>query len=569
MLQILINAEPVDLPLDASITIEEESPVFGTSEILGGFGFPFNLPVTPRNSRILNFPERPGNVVPLARDYDFDLIHSGIPKLSGTITVRSAGNNYECYLVVGTGNLASKITNKKLADLELGGSRTWSFLPEYVYPESDFAIFPIDNVSFMLESAQEVAFSNSKFRINAYEGGQFFQDSFYCFAITPFPFLGYVVKKVFSEHGFQIVENRIETDSDLKDLVIYSTKDISTLIQVPYSFEGNDYVTTERGLGQFHLADCVPDMTIKDFILWLRNRFNIAFLIDGNNQVRIIKRQDIILSSSVDQITDFAIGSSKIISIEKPSGYALKWNHDSDDEMFGAEYFKDIEGFLDLLQDPVPTYADLDTLDPEVNEIHLVESEGVYWQYGKTLHSSGVWIYQWQQWSIGYQNYLIGDREEEFSSGFSTLQMTNYHIISTGKYMRCPITQQKGNPLEADEYRPFSARLLFYRGMQLDNQSELCPMGSNDNRNRSGNVIPGKNLTLFWEGEYGIYNQLWKKYLTWWTDRKQVNWLITDPSMLDFAQKYNIDGNHYLLKRRTIHLTANEIIPGECEWYLV
>jgi len=569
MLQILINNEPVDLPLDVSITIEEESPVFGTSEILGGFGFPFSLPITPKNSRILHFPEMPGNAVPLERDFDFDLIHSGIPKLSGTITVKSASNNYECYMAVGTGNLAGKIEDKKLSDLELGGSRTWLFKSEYVYPESDFAIFPVDNVSFMLETAQEVAFSNSKFRINAYEGGEFFQDSFYCFAITPFPFLAYVVKKVFSEHGFQIVENCIDTDPDLRDMVLYSSKDISSLIQVTYTFEGNDYVTIERGLGQFHLADCVPDMTIKDFILWLRSRFNLAFIIDGKNQVRIIKRQDLILSSNVEQITDFAIGLPKIVSIDKPSGFVLKWNHDPDDEMFGEEFFKDIEGFLDLLKDPVETSADLSSLDPEINEIRLVESEGVYWQYGKTLHSSGVWIYQWQQFSIGYQNYLVGNREEEFTSGFSTLQMTNYHIISTGKYMRCPITQQRGNPLEAEEYQPFSPRLLFYRGMHLDNENELCPMGSNDNRDRSGNIIPGKNLTLLWEGEYGIYNQLWRNYLTWWSGRKQVNYLMTDPSMLDFGKKYDIDGNHYVLKRRTIHLSADEIIPGECEWYLV
>ena len=94
-------------------------------------------------------------------------------------------------------------------------------------------------------------------------------------------------------------------------------------------------------------------------------------------------------------------------------------------------------------------------------------------------------------------------------------------------------------------------------------------MGSNDNLDRSGNQIAGRTLTLKWEGEQGVYNQLWKDYLKWWMNRKQVNWSIKDPSTIDFTTKYAIDRNHYLLKNRPIHFTLHEIVPGECEFYLV
>jgi len=94
-------------------------------------------------------------------------------------------------------------------------------------------------------------------------------------------------------------------------------------------------------------------------------------------------------------------------------------------------------------------------------------------------------------------------------------------------------------------------------------------MGSSDNLDIDGNLIPGANLTLKNEGEHGIFNQLWREYLTWWMQRKQVNWMIKNPSLLDFAAKYAINHNHYLLKKKITEFTLREITPGECEFFLV
>jgi hypothetical protein len=94
-------------------------------------------------------------------------------------------------------------------------------------------------------------------------------------------------------------------------------------------------------------------------------------------------------------------------------------------------------------------------------------------------------------------------------------------------------------------------------------------MGSSDNLDRIGTQLTGKNLCLKWEGEFGLYEQLWKNYLTWWMARKQVTWYIKDPSDLSFTKKYAIQGNHYLLKKRTVNLTQRGVEPGECEFYLV
>jgi hypothetical protein len=105
--------------------------------------------------------------------------------------------------------------------------------------------------------------------------------------------------------------------------------------------------------------------------------------------------------------------------------------------------------------------------------------------------------------------------------------------------------------------------------MTEDSLGNLYPYCTNDNLTRTGLPLTGKNLTLRFEGESGIYNQLWKYYMAWWTNRKQVNWVIRDPSTLSFHQKYAIDGKHYLLKKRSMTFRIDAIQPAECEFYLV
>ncbi len=93
-------------------------------------------------------------------------------------------------------------------------------------------------------------------------------------------------------------------------------------------------------------------------------------------------------------------------------------------------------------------------------------------------------------------------------------------------------------------------------------------MGTNDNRNRDGNILPGKSLTLLWEGEFGVYNQLWKNYLTWWTKRRQLNQIVKDPTKLNFSGKYTIDGVDVILKKRTVIFSMDQVLPSECEFFI-
>ncbi len=581
MLQLKVNSEFVDLGSDPVISLDEESPVFEKDSIPGGFSFPFVLPITDRNRRIFQFPERIEKSSDMVIELDFELYHTGKLRVTGTIVVKQAGVDYQSYLSVGSGDFASKVKDDKLATVDLGGVRTWANKVEFSQ-EDDFALFPVYNPNF-LNGLSGYNWEVNDYKLNHYESGLFVVSG--TFAICPFPFLSYIVRRIFTGYGFSVSSNILETDSELKKLVLYSTYDAISLettteekwIQIgidPYDRspieEWIDITTTTRTMDTFDLADSMPDVKISDFLKWLRNRFNLAFVFDRFGSLKIIRRDHLITTSELTELTPGATGSPTIISIKPLSGIKLSWDHDPDDGLFAEEYFKKIDENQDNYKGPVANTSELALLTPEINDIYFVVSLDAYFQYAFLDDvGDGTEGYSWVQWSIGFQNYLIGEGKDNFNSGLSTLRMVNFQRDISGPTIRCPWTEQLSNGIERTEKQLFSARVLLYQGMQEDSNSDLYPHGSSDNLDISGNKIASANLTLKWEGEFGIYTQLWEDYLSWWTNRKQVNWIILNPASLTFDRRYQIGQNQYVLKKKSVHYGLHSINPGKCEFYLV
>jgi hypothetical protein len=484
--------------------------------------------------------------------------------------------------MVGSGDLASKIIDKKLKDLDLGGVRTWEWKTEYKWPADDFALFPVHNESFLNDTPDGTAYATNKFRLNSFGGGVFYHNVGAVYAISPFPFLVYIVRRIMSQYGFQIKSNVLESNQDFRDLVIYHNFDIAKPVPTTYIvhtylgidqygeeyYEDIEVATITRGISTFNLVNCLPDMLISDFLLSLRNLLNIAFVFDSRDHVSIIHRQDFILKSVDKDITNETVGIPRIQAIPMVSGFKLAWEHDDNDTIF-KDGFKKIDDMLELVRDPVADFTALAAITPTINEIRFVQIMDAWYQYGQVGDTN---VYQWQKYGIGFQNYLDGLMQEVFETKFSTLIMETWQREEGGSSIRLPRTEQLCNSITRAVYQAFSPRLLFYRGLQLDNNGDPYPMGSNDNLDRTGIQLTGKNLSLKWQGDYGFYGlypQLWKKYLTWWVSRKWVYWNIEDSPKLSFDEKYAIDGKNYLLKKRTINFTQQGITPGECEFYLV
>jgi hypothetical protein len=584
MIQLSINGEPVDLDPDATISIEEESPVFDKDVIPGGYSFPFELPVTPRNARILSHPGRIQSLVQGGLDLPFQLFNNGIFIGAGTATVQKATDIiYSVFLQVATGDFAGKIAGKKLTEVDFGGSRTWAFKTGYIFPEDDFALFPIYNPGFMKGTQYEAAWAANHYRLNSHESGTWFDTENSVMAISPFPFLAYVVNRIFNFFGFPVDENILVTDPDLKQLVIYNNRDsaeftttVTTHTRIIYDTRTGEWApheqivkvsTITREFKTWDLKDFLPDILISDFLLAIRNLFNLAFTVTSQGSVLIRKRKDLVLSAAAINLDSKTIGRPVSAISTKAEGVYLRWVHEQNDLLF-SEHFKDIYEDPALLRPSVDTMDELEEIVATINEIRLITTYGQYYKYsGEEV--DGVTTYSWKFFSNDFQDFKIGDNPEEFTVKASTLPMIHYQRLLGGPFIRCPEAEQLSASILRSTSLPCSLRLLFYRGMIDDSLGTPFPYGSSDAFDPGGALLPGATLSLKWDGETGLYNQLWKDYLTWWNTRKVVSWTITDPSILDFFTVYAIENNHYLLKKRSLSITAKGPQPGECEFYLV
>jgi len=308
-------------------------------------------------------------------------------------------------------------------------------------------------------------------------------------------------------------------------------------------------------------------MLISDFILSIRNLFNLAFIVTAQGSVRIKKREDLIAFGSPVSLANKYIGRPLIAVSTEVTGVYLRWTHEANDKQF-SEKFKDIYEDPSLLRDPVDTIDELYALEPTANEIRLVTTYQQYYQYKGTTVDL-VTTYAWEFFSNDFQDLKIGANPEEFTTKASTLPMIHYQRIEGGAFIRCPEADQLSSSIIRSESLPCSLRLLFYRGMIEDSLGTPYPYGSSDPFDRAGDLLPDANLSLKWDGATGLYAQLWRGYLDWWNTRKTVTWTILDPSVLDFLTIYEIESNHYLLKKRSLSIKAQGPQPGECEFYLV
>lgn len=585
MIQLFIRNEPVDLNEDSLINITEESPVFEKDNIPGGFSFPFELPASPRNNRIFSHPGRIQSSVQGGLNMPFQLYLNGRLMATGTATIQKATSlSYSAFLQVGTGDFAGKISGKKLSDVDFGGERTWEFKPEYTFPEDDFALFPIYNKNFMDGTQFKDAWKTNLYRMNSYEDGNWFNSADSVMAISPFPYLGYVVNRVFNHFGFVLKENILTTDPDLKQLVIYNNHDSANLVSVTRPVTKTIYgrqsdgswgliqrtllvTTISREFHTWNLKDFLPDILIKDFILAIRTLFNLAITIDNQGFASIIRRKDLVTSGKAVPLNAKAMGLPLITISGNTAGVKLHWEHEENDLLF-SEGFKDIYEDPKLLRAPVDSIDELTLISATINEIRLVTSYGLYYQYaGEEVE--GVTEYSWKVFSNDFQDFMMGDQPEEYSALASTLPMVHFQRSIGGPIIRCPQAAQLSSSIIRSTSLPCSLRFLFYRGMVEDSFGSLYPYGSSDAFDPEGELLTDASLSLKWQGETGLYNQLWKDYLTWWKKRKVVTWMITDPSLLDFFTLYEIDNNHYVLRSRNISLQYEGVQAGECEFYLV
>ena len=453
-----------------------------------------------------------------------------------------------------------------------------------MYPDADFAIFPLENQKFMDNipddifkidhySIKEVYtkfypvlnyFKNGGFPslMSATVNGELIKGyNLFC----PFPYFAYFIKQLFAQLNINIVNNVFEA-SDLNQLVIYNAF-------AENEFINNDLIKIEPG---FDLKNHVPDENISEFLNETCKLLGIAVGFDSyTNTIKFANLKDVIADRSYVAFPGLVI-TKPVLKREAYNGYKL--TQVSSDDGYVSDFFKSMNGVS--LTGTVATYFDL-PVDPEINDIYFVSLTKIYY----------IWTYDEESASIGWKHYSFNfdhtkkdvDENEEGStftleSQWSAVMdsVTPDHSINatTGRVWKIPRIDQAGNfeGMPRSYFNDFSTCLLFYRGLQPDILSENYPLGTHG-VHRYGEVkITGADLSLNWEGEYGLWE---KRHKAW------VEWMVANPgiftikaflsslqlSQIDWFKWYRVLGHDYLIREIRFNIMDDKI--SECEMDLM
>ncbi|MHB1277257.1 MAG: hypothetical protein ACYC1Q_02550, partial [Bacteroidia bacterium] len=170
-----------------------------------------------------------------------------------------------------------------------------------------------------------------------------------------------------------------------------------------------------------------------------------------------------------------------------------------------------------------------------------------------------------------------GENAYETKSGLiELLSETDY--VAGGKDWLIHQANQPGNsayfpvPPDAPNSAPFGQRLLFWRGMQPDSNTNDYPMGSPDLKRFDGTDIPGANYQLYWDGSKGLYNTWWKTYVDLFQKSKlvtvRVQLSLLEILAIDIRQKVRLYDNLFYINK--VKFDIGEVIkPVEVELYRI
>lgn len=110
MIDIKIRGNSLDLLPSTSIRIEVESPIFDLEAIPTTYSYPFTVPATDRNRRLLGYVSELALAGAGTRRFDAEVWLGGIRWKSGSLVIdKSSQDGISCYLAMDSGAIAHAV----------------------------------------------------------------------------------------------------------------------------------------------------------------------------------------------------------------------------------------------------------------------------------------------------------------------------------------------------------------------------------------------------------------------------------------------------------------------------
>jgi hypothetical protein len=527
-MELLINGQPLALPLDFEIELEEVNPFF--SEV-GSQSLPVTLPYSPHNLELLGHPERIAHTFKLDTEHEAVLRHGVFQKV-GRLVIFSASkeNGIETTFYLNDGEFYTLIKDVHMDYINFAAdpdynpdpftgtaaqkAEQWMQRFEAVQRNqisAPYAVFPVctkaeektdDNnnkyyeYEYLNEPNLDTQAVNSLYPLVGHQ--ERVVHDIRCpvgYGVTPFLKLNYLLKMLFRHFGYTLQASLFDTDPDLKELVVL-----------------NNGADTVCG-GKLDYRQLLPDCSVTTFLDAIRNKFCCEFI--PNSQTRTITVHFFQHSTFTPDMdcSPFIVGKP-LVTCEPFRQLRLSAGT-------GIEF---AEPAAETMEQVIKEYAYSSTLDESdfrnitnaaFNEVFLRLSTGQY--YRQTSASGNINIrpigsslfnYDKKTEGLEYDERTAGDEQVpvilvDHSKGRLLLP-----VIGERKHLNTGIKTQTSDEVAAENPNQTDIMLCFYAGSASN--SAYLRVGTPRCYDAFG--TKRKNLSLEYAGAEGLFIHFWQQY---------------------------------------------------------
>ena len=582
-MEIFVN--DIKLPFSGTISLKCSNPLFNT---IGSYSFPISFPA--RFSLVQKAFGFPGNIESEKLTFISGRVRVQEIDLIGEWKITDiTESSIEAIFKGGTGTFNQVAGGKLLSDLKYNGITTpaganatredvldyMTACVDAVYPTFDYTAFcaympnamGIDETYEQLKLVNPIAWINNNISFTIPVTG--------ILNSAVYLYVGAIVDYIFSEHGYRVESNIFRDDFDLCRLVLFNT-------------------WNQNGWLEFNYQNFVPRRTVREFLVKLQERLNISFLIDEITRTVVIDKFDNIVSR-LDE-TNLKIISKKL-DISIPEGFKISaeqvddWTTNKFTKIneFPGNY-SDIT-FVSKVRNVIPS-------EDNMNQVFYVRNEEAYYVVAYIGEA-----YIMQRICTNNLSYITGNGSKARDVAAGSPGMFNYKAEFSYQYMgvnhneyadwllpRCDLQCNfRDSNFEwlnrVPEFVDFPIMLVIACGFKQvdlfdlaginDNSASptftiMAPFGSISNYDARGDSME-TILSLTWNGDYGLIENMWKNRLEWeMRNKKIINCGLTGTEirkLFTFSNAKRIENNNYLINTFSIDLRQDGLEVRDAELY--
>ena len=585
MLGIQIEGEFLDLPPGTTMELERENPFLQlNNQLVGEYSLPFSVIANEKNLRLLNY----AAVAQQQMDttgVDALLYNKSIQVGAGKVKIEKASINLNktskgiitCYFLGAASSFWQDIKDLKMRQVAVGGDRSfawaglstittgfWKHIHEVAAGapgDYDYAIFPVINTGWIVGDVYPPLMNKMYYDAmeafpmrfpNTY-GGAYEREMN---RIVPFPYLKYVLEKVFEQAGWS-VSGDILSDADFEKITMINFRAID------YCFakvSGGGYTQVYRNPVVFNLQDHLPDITVAAFLIALQNRFGWWYDFDVvSKKVTIRQLSELVTAQPVDMTDKASPLLSKLMVQERPV-YALR-----NQFAFGGDGAPDFN--VISLQGDVDKTTDLPAASESIyGHVYRVAEENNYYICQQNPDDE---VWQWYQYAYNIYDYAPDGANQDITTAATLAGNERYDA-----YMDLiPRLDNQGEWLgRTDEPASWGIHLVFYFGPRDNKSGDPLPFASHHMYDSNGYTLAAWSLAFkavdTAANEVGLYDLNWKGFLDMISGREEFEVKLYLPIhtylQLRFSDRIVINGVHLFIKQIKSSIPYTGVVNCVC-----